>query len=498
MIYEETLGLLEENTAPERLAADMERGMGRDLLQALAERFGEEELLAQRDRVRQAVVDFCGEYGKTFVFFRGLEKMAVKVIPARSHPYENEFTPVLLETLKRLEPPRSEGEEAAGSRVISREHAQALLEPLEHAGLPVDKREVALHAVRLFLDLSQDDVACFINGRIFVRYLDSKERSGYERRFNGLPPEELEALAKELYPGGFWPVMEKLLKGLVEGDLDFARISNGFFVANGIRLVQKSIVSEIRKKVDENDFFIEGFANYLLREVFLDIFRFFAARLCRLVLEREKNAEEFLAFYSGGTQVIGGVRYNIPELSDENGNRWNRLSIMSVLAQTDRDRKGLQEAKTAAAGHRAEVDALTAEHGEAVERVASLHKEQQQMEKKIGKFQAELDAMRLQLAEARSAGKSREALLALENKIREKAQEEREAIKEQASLNRSVAEAEGGLKRAETAIGGEKLKLRKAEKRRDAAAQRLRGSEEKEFLILGAVAGALAKRPEKA
>lgn len=81
--------------------------------------------------------------------------------------------------------------------------------------------------------------------------------------------------------------------------------------------------------------------NYIFRENFIQIHRYFAQQLIDLHAYRDKNAEQFLRFYDGKIEVIDGRQVQKPDIIDSKNQRWNAVSILPIAIGKIRSDKEL-------------------------------------------------------------------------------------------------------------------------------------------------------------
>jgi len=163
-----------------------------------------------------------------------------------------------------------------------------------------------------------------------------KKRDEKEKRYEGLPKEELEKLKAEVFKSE--EEIEKLFVGIVnqalKNELNFQRISNVHFMQNNIKIVQGYLFDFLKKIIKNADeVLITGFGNFIMREQFDFIFKLKSNDLLRKVMNDNNNAEAFINYYNGKIEEDFSGKYKRPEISDQRNATLSPNRVISSVKQ---------------------------------------------------------------------------------------------------------------------------------------------------------------------
>ena len=97
---------------------------------------------------------------------------------------------------------------------------------------------------------------------------------------------------------------------------------------------------------DDSDGFFTGFAGYIFRIHFKDVFEHIADLILNEIAISKTSIIEFLKYYSQDIILVGGKKYKVPSLESKEGLRWNvgsMLSITKIYIKSKRAIKNLQQ-----------------------------------------------------------------------------------------------------------------------------------------------------------
>lgn len=204
--------------------------------------------------------------------------------------------------------------------------------------LTAESKEKIKQKLKEQIMLSDKDVILFLNDKVVVRRfkLQEGDERRREQRYNGLPKEELVILKNSIFESQETEqeIVSDITSQLLETELDFARITHGYFTKNYIKTFQKTIFNFLKENLSEEDMVLEGLANLILRENWILVHTKMAIAILDLVAEKNPNAENFLKNYSGEIELDAERnKYQLPEILDRNGNKWNVPSIVGIVMQ---------------------------------------------------------------------------------------------------------------------------------------------------------------------
>lgn len=214
----------------------------------------------------------------------------------------------------------------------------ALVQSINDTNLDVNN--VIKLAIREAFELSSSDVIINKNGFIFIKLIDEstiKEMSDSElltiaNRYNGFDEEEL----KEFYDEFFEDIEnEFFIPSIAEDFVDKyfieEEISNSLYEKNVFSYIQLLILDSLGSQFDDNDDgFFKGFAGYVFRIHFKEVFENIADIILEEIASGNKYLIEFLSYYSAEIVVANGHKYQVPVLESSNGLRWHVVSMLSI------------------------------------------------------------------------------------------------------------------------------------------------------------------------
>jgi hypothetical protein len=126
-------------------------------------------------------------------------------------------------------------------------------------------------------------------------------------------------------------------KKAVVKELNFCTISNEFFIDNYIKIIQKHLFAQLKTKMSDESYVIEGFGNYIFRDMFEFTQRCLAIELLERCSNTESEADHFIRYYNGEIHILkDGSRAKVPQIVDEDGHNWNYVTIRSLYQKKTR------------------------------------------------------------------------------------------------------------------------------------------------------------------
>ena len=286
----------------------------------------------QKEEIRRAFNDFYINVAKVTLFFKGMEQIIVKLIPYR-HVTDKTIYSKLSEYLQSIAPELGEADKEKNILLIPQKHIEEMGRLLRELPAPVDTHEVFRKAIHDAFILDKRDSVFFMNGKAVIRYF---KRTETERRFEGLPPEEIKQIVTGLYAHGETDMagdLDMIISTLSDTTLNFAEIDNLLFNTSHIKIIQEGLVRFYKTKLSHDEIVIKAVSNYVFRESFYYIHELLAEKILDLIEHKNKNAEAFLRYYNGSTTIQNGEKYIIPEIIDEEGQKWNTATIVNFISQ---------------------------------------------------------------------------------------------------------------------------------------------------------------------
>ncbi len=204
----------------------------------------------------------------------------------------------------------------------------------------LDVNNVIKLAIREAFELSSSDVIISKNGFIFIKLIDEstiKEMSDSElqtvaNRYNGFDEKEL----KEFYDEFFEDIKnEFFIPSIAEDFVDKyfieEEISNSLYEKNVFSYIQLLILDSLGSQYDDNDDgFFKGFAGYIFRIHFKEVFENIADIILEEIASGNKYLIDFLGYYSAEVVVMNGYKYQVPVLESSSGLRWHVVTMLSI------------------------------------------------------------------------------------------------------------------------------------------------------------------------
>ena len=298
------------------------------ILKSITRDLSSDDVSASKIILKRTLQDFLGSYGTVHLMMNP-ESVRVKI----------EVDKQLIYTIKLLEHFSQHLKQNSETLYCFDEAVtQALVEKLNLEEEAF--RETVRSAIPYVFDLGERYSILFGNEKIIIRTFI--EKGGNEKRYSGIPKEDLEALAQTIFQDIkadfitiFTPILEKRV--------DFSTINNLYFEVNIIKIIQKELMTFLKKKVSQDTETIKALANYILRENFYNAHEILAKKLLANVIARELNCETFLSYYIKGTISEGGIKYKVPSLLDKDGVMWSIPNIKNVTMQYENLQKDLQK-----------------------------------------------------------------------------------------------------------------------------------------------------------
>lgn len=309
----------------------------------------------KKEEIHRAVNNFYRNTAKAALFFKGTDQIILRLIPYKTDPDETAHIRKITAYLESISE-ELEQEEREKNILLIPENPLAKMEQILHElPTPVDSHRILRKAFSQALHLDKRDSVFFMNGKAVVRFF---QRSDVERRFEGLPAEEIKKIAEELYPpqgeNEMAGDLDMVISTLSDTALNFAEIDNLFFNTRHIKIIQEGLVRFFKDKISQNETVIKALANYIFRESFYYIHEILAEKLLELIERKDKNAETFLRYYNGSTFIQNGEKHVTPEIVDEGGQKWNIAAVVNFMSQFSKNKTQISKKETSIRIYRSE------------------------------------------------------------------------------------------------------------------------------------------------
>ena len=322
----------------------------------------------KKEEVRQAFLDFFINVGKVAIFFKGTEKMIVKLIPYEVHPNESVYIKKICAYVQSIAEELDKENDQESIIVIPERYVEEMEHMLKEISIPVNARQMIKKAIFEGFKLTEKDIVLFMNRKVIIRFFCE---DNCERRLEGLPQDEVAAIVENFYRNNpendMASDLEMIISSLTDSTLDFREIDNIFFDSYHIKLIQNAIVEYIRRKISQPDIILTAAANYIFRESFYFIHELLAEKLLELIAKRDKNAENFLRFYNGETTMSNGQKFIVNEIIDDKELVWTVPMIQNFISQYTKAEAKVKKTELTLRALSSEQTELTLDNSDAVE-----------------------------------------------------------------------------------------------------------------------------------
>ncbi|WP_455756276.1 hypothetical protein [Sulfurimonas sp.] len=197
----------------------------------------------------------------------------------------------------------------------------------------VNAKELVRFSVRKGLELQNEDLIMLKEDCIFVKLCDiTKKKKVADRRYNSIDEKEMQDFCEEHFKNkenkNFFFITAKLF---VEKYFLEKNINNHEYEKKVFSLIQLIITEQLMNKFDHCEEFFKGFAGYIFRRNFTDVFEYIAELILYEVSISNNYMIDFLKYYSSNIIVINSKRYKTPSLETDGELKWNVISMLSIV-----------------------------------------------------------------------------------------------------------------------------------------------------------------------
>ena len=203
-------------------------------------------------------------------------------------------------------------------------------------------------AIKRGFELSSSDIVISKNGEFFIKLfektkkheVDEKDKDTIANRYNGIDEEELELFYDEFFADSENKnFFASVAIEFVDTYLNDKKISNDMYEKNVFSYIHTITFENLVAMYDDSDGFFTGFAGYIFRIHFNDVFEHIADILLDEISMSNSHIIEFLKYYSQDIIVAGGKKYKVPSMEAQDGLRWNVGSMLSISRMYTKSKK---------------------------------------------------------------------------------------------------------------------------------------------------------------
>ncbi|NWF66810.1 MAG: hypothetical protein HXX81_05005 [Campylobacterales bacterium] len=333
-IQNRVLYFLNQNFAFNNSYLYFDKSSSKNLFHFLEKEFKKEDIANSKDIIRQSFIKFFASFGvKLFVLIKESNNIVLKYQNINEE-LEKEYS-ILKEIIQSYKDEILNTKQNENIFIINNNIKSELLKHVND----IDSLKVAIKTI---LDLDPRDVVLNLNDKILIKKFIPVDTLK-ERRFEGLPTNELELLKQKYLKFDYIQSIKDNLTEKFSNKLDFTIIDNRYFAKNVIEILTSVVCDSISKYINEDANVVKGLVNYIFRETFELMFLTIATKLCELLVLKDKNAENFVKFYSGDTIVEDNKKITLPEIIDNKNNRLNHISIMQIATSRTQSLEKIKE-----------------------------------------------------------------------------------------------------------------------------------------------------------
>lgn len=347
-IFKETFAFLEQHIAQDFYCENFDKTLTNKLYKQLNYHFDEDTILKERAQIRKALKSYFTLLNQHIsIIFRGMESIIIKDLKKDIFGKYSEQFHQISQKLLNLFGSLEDFEVSGGVYMIPKDKLIESGCDFENINDEALRKELYRETAKVAFELKDRDLVFFMNDKLTIKKFSEPENK-QERRAYGLPPGELEKLKNIVFEKNVQEEIANAIKILMNTKLNFALISNNYFRKNAISDIQDALYQVASMYLNEDSHLAlkKAFVNYIFRENFTKIHRYFAQNLIELHAHREKGAERFLRFFDGKTELLDGVQVQKPDIYDSNNQRWNAASILSIAIskiRSDREIETIEE-----------------------------------------------------------------------------------------------------------------------------------------------------------
>ncbi len=203
----------------------------------------------------------------------------------------------------------------------------------------VQYKESIRESIKRGFELSGNDIVISKNGEFFIKLfektkkhqVEEKDKNTIANRYNGIDEDELEDFYDEFFQDrenkNFFIYVAK---EFVDTYLKSKKITNNIYEKNLFSYIHTIVFKRLVEIYDDSDGFFTGFAGYIFRLHFKEVFEYIADLVLDEIAMSNTTVVEFLRYYSQDIIVVGETKYRVPSLESKEGLRWNVGSMLSI------------------------------------------------------------------------------------------------------------------------------------------------------------------------
>jgi len=194
-------------------------------------------------------------------------------------------------------------------------------------------------ALKEAFELSKHDLILSKKGHILLKLIDKskikevadKDKETIANRYAGIDEAELESFYEDFMADSeHKQFFSSVAKEFVNKYFIEQEITNVAYEKNVFAYIQAITFEHLIIMYDNSDGFFNGFAGYIFRIHFKEVFEHIADIMLDEISMANSSVIEFLNYYSSDIIVMNGNKYQVPSIEAKDGLRWNVVSMLSI------------------------------------------------------------------------------------------------------------------------------------------------------------------------
>ncbi len=215
-----------------------------------------------------------------------------------------------------------------------------IMSVVENLDDDLDKKNFIKKAIREAYELEDRDVVLVKQKQIVIKVLQNIQRNEIDEskptianRFNGYAEQDIEKLYEEYFDQNS---LNKFIKKISYDVFKYLfvrkQVTNDFYENNIYKIIQNYIAEELVDIEDKNAEFRKGFAGYIFRINFVDVFSHISDKMLESISYRDEYLTQWIKYYNGQVIIKHGRRYEAPSIISLSGQKYNPSAIFGTIA----------------------------------------------------------------------------------------------------------------------------------------------------------------------
>ena len=254
----------------------------------------------------------------------------------------------------------------------------------------VDIKELTKQAVLAGLKLDNKELVIVKKEQIVIKLVMNIIRNNIDEknpteanRYNGFSIDEIEDLYDNYFDA---EVLDDFIEDVAYEVYEYLflrkKISNDFYEKNIYPIIQKIIIDKL-DNFDVNITLKKGFAGYILRVNFVDVFTHIAEEILESIAYRDEYLMNWIKYYHGQVVVDGNQRYQAPYMINSEGQKYNPSAIFGTIAMWYKTKEKVATLRKRLSDAKEKVAVLQIDNLSPREYKYELIRERQELEKDI-------------------------------------------------------------------------------------------------------------------